>query len=74
MSINLRRQISARKVPEKQFQGTLDVSVEDNLGKLGFLSEQKKKSKKSSRSRTAGPSDNGKAYIHPRMFHMALWS
>ena len=69
MSSDLRRKTSGRKPELKnQFHTGSYVSVEDNLGKLGFLAEPKKKSSKSDRSKARGSSDpsdtNSKTHLH----------
>jgi hypothetical protein len=69
MSSDLRRNTSARKTESKdQFQSGTYVSVEDNLGKLGFLAQPSRKKNSRSDKREAsglsGPSDSHSKIPH----------
>jgi hypothetical protein len=71
MSSDLRRKTSGRKAePKNQFLAGSHVSVEDNLGKLGFLAEPKKKSSKSDRSKVPGFGglSDSQSKTHPHCF------
>jgi hypothetical protein len=71
MSSDLRRNPSARTTDSKdQFQSGTYVSVEDNLGKLGFLAQPRKKKSRSDKrepSGQSGPSDS-----HSKIHHLCF--
>jgi hypothetical protein len=70
MSSDLRRKTSGRKPEHSNHSHGSYVSVEDNLGKLGFLAEPKKKSSKSDRNKARGSSDpsESNSKIHRQCF------